>query len=341
MVSEIPLPTIPPLPLAGAAPFTARLGRPLRAAPSITTLQVNVGYVCNLACRHCHVESSPARTAPDDNMDETTARRVVEWALAHDEITTVDLTGGSPEMNPSFRWMVETIAASGRKVMDRCNPTIIEHVDRATGAGYEWLPKFLARHEVEVVASMPCYLEENVDRQRGRGAYEDSVEGLRRLNGVGYGREERLVLDLVYNPGGPHLPPPQARLEADYRRELRARFGIEFTALFTITNMPIKRWRHELEREGRLEGYMSLLAGAFNAATVGALMCRRMISVDPRGRIYDCDFNQAIGLETPGSRGRYLWDFTARDLAGRAIATGDHCFGCTAGAGSSCGGALA
>jgi radical SAM/Cys-rich protein len=329
------------LPILNGTRFRAHFDTPLRSAPTISTLQINIGYVCNLACRHCHVESSPARTAPGDNMDEPTARRVVDWILAHPEIRTIDVTGGSPEMNPSFRWMVETFSDAGLHVMDRCNPTIIEHVDRDTGEGYGWVPGFLARHRVEVVASLPCYLEDNVERQRGKGSYDASIEGLRRLVDVGYGKDPDLLLNLVYNPNGAHLPPPQESLEADYKRELGERFGLVFNELWTIANMPISRWRRELERAGKLEPYMSTLIDAFNATTVGGLMCRHQISVDPRGRLYDCDFNQAIGLKARGSDGRFLWDYTADDLADRVIATDDHCYGCTAGAGSSCGGALA
>ncbi|MCP3904233.1 MAG: radical SAM/Cys-rich domain protein [Planctomycetes bacterium] len=321
--------------------FRTQFATELRAAPRISTLQVNIGYVCNLACRHCHVESSPARTGPEDNMDEPTVRRVVEWVLAHPEIEMVDLTGGSPEMNPAFRWMVETIARSGRRVMNRCNPTIIEHVDRATGVDYAWVPAFLAEHRVEVVASMPCYLEDNVDRQRGRGAFGASIEGLLKLVDVGYGRDPALRLNLVYNPVGPHLPPPQAGLETDYKRELQERFGLVFNELWTITNMPIKRWRNELERAGKLESYMRTLIEAFNESTIDGLMCRHQISIDPAGRLYDCDFNQALAMRTPGSEDRFLWDYTAAELSDRVIATDDHCYGCTAGAGSSCGGALA
>ena len=328
------------LPILNGTSFRAKFDTDLVAADRISTLQINLGYVCNLACRHCHVESSPKRTAAGENMDEITARRVVDWALGHPQIRTVDLTGGSPEMNPNFRWVVETLVAHGRHVMDRCNPTIIVHVERRTGADYAWVPAFLAKHGVEVVASLPCYLEENVERQRGRGSYNASIEGLRRLVEVGYGRDPGLVLNLVYNPVGPCLPPPQASLEVDYKRELKSRFGVVFNELWTITNMPIKRWRHELERTGELERYMSTLIEAYNESTVEGLMCRHQINVDPQGRLFDCDFNQALELSTPGSSGRHLWDYSADELADRVIATGDHCFGCTAGSGSSCGGAL-
>jgi radical SAM/Cys-rich protein len=287
------------LPILNATRFRARFATELRAKPRLTTLQLNVGYVCNLACRHCHVESSPARSGPEDNMSEATARRIVEWAARQPSIETVDITGGSPEMNPSFRWMVESFRGLGLRVMDRCNPTIIGHVDRATGAGYEWVPDFLAMHEVTVIASMPCYLQDNVEKQRGKGSYDASVAGLRRLNAVGYGCDPRLTLNLVYNSVGATLPPSQESLEADYQRELRGRFGIIFNELWTIANMPIARWRHELERTGNLERYMQLLIGAYNPATIDGLMCRGQINVDPHGRLHDCDFNQAIGLRTP------------------------------------------
>jgi len=329
------------LPILNGTRFRARFETELRAAPVISTLQINIGSICNLACRHCHIESSPARTAPEDNMDVPTARRIVEWALRHESIRTVDITGGSPEMNPSFRWMVRELHAAGRHVMDRCNPTIIDAVDHRTSERFDWVPEFLAAHRVEVVASMPCYLRENVERQRGKGSYDASVEGLRKLNAVGYGIDRSLRLNLVYNPSGASLPPPQESLEIDFKRELKERFGLVFNELWTITNMPIARWRHELERTGQLGPYMSTLIDAYNPATVDGLMCRHQISVDPQGRMYDCDFNQAIGLRAPGLENRFVWDLAPAQLASRIIATGDHCYGCTAGAGSSCGGALA
>ena len=329
------------LPIVQARKFRRRFETELRSAPTISTLQVNIGYVCNLACTHCHVESSPARTAAQDNMDWPTARRVVAWAVAQPEITTVDLTGGSPEMNPNFRWVVETLRDHGLHVMDRCNPTIIEHADPRTGLEYAWIPPFLAANQVEVVASLPCYQRDNVETQRGRGSFNASIEGLRKLVAAGYGTDPALRLNLVYNPVGPHLPPPQETLVEDYRRELDRRFGIVFNELWTMANMPIKRWRHQLERDAKLEQYMADLTEAYNPATVGGLMCRHQISVDPQGRLYDCDFNQALGLRTPTLESTFLWELTARELGNRAIATDDHCYGCTAGCGSSCGGAIA
>ena len=328
------------LPILNGTHFKAHFEAQLRAAGTITTLQINIGYVCNLACHHCHVESSPARTRPQDNMDEATAKRVIQWTLIQPSLTTVDITGGSPEMNANFRPMVETFHAHGLHVIDRCNPTIIEYVDKKTGEEYAWVAQFLAANQVEVVASMPCYSQENVDAQRGRGAYDDSVAGLLKLNAVGYGIEPSLPLNLVYNPVGPHLPPPQDVLEVDYKRELKQRFGLVFNELWTITNMPIKRWRHQLERQGQLETYMSLLIDNYNPDTIDGLMCRHQISIDPQGRLYDCDFNQALGMGTPGLEAAFIWEQTTDDLAERMIATGDHCYGCTAGCGSSCGGAI-
>ena len=328
------------LPILDGTPFHARFETELRTAPAIRVLQVNIGYVCNLACHHCHVESSPARTSPQDNMDELTSRRVVSWALSQPGIDTVDITGGSPEMNPHFHWMVETVRGAGLHVIDRCNPTIIGYTDRRSGADYAWVPEFLAQHKVEVIASMPCYLEDNVDAQRGRGAYDASVQGLLELNRVGYGRDAELRLNLVYNPVGPHLPPSQDSLETDFKRELADRFGIVFNELWTITNMPIKRWRHQLERDGQLEPYMQLLMDAYNPGTIEGLMCRHQISIDPQGYLYNCDFNQALGLRVPGLERRRLWDVSADDLADRLIATDDHCYGCTAGCGSSCSGSI-
>lgn len=330
-----------PLPVLPQDAFEKRIGGDgLRAATVITTVQLNVGRACNLACRHCHVESSPTRSGADENLQAETAERILDWLAHNPGVETLDLTGGSPEMNPNFRRLVAGARGLGLHVMDRCNPTILTHSDNG-GAGYDWAPRFLAEHQVEVVASLPCYLEDNVRAQRGRNAYDDSIEGLRRLNQVGYGVDPRLRLNLVYNPVGAHLPPPQARLADDYRRELRERFGLVFNELWTITNMPITRWRDELARQGKLQAYLQLLVDAFNPATVDGLMCRSQVHVDCQGMLFDCDFNYAIGLPTPGRERERLWDVTLEELAARRIATGDHCYGCTAGAGSSCGGAIA
>ena len=213
-------------------------------------------------------------------------------------------------------------------------------VNKKTGQEYAWVPEFLAANQVQIVASMPCYSQENVDAQRGRGAFDDSIAGLLKLNAAGYGTDPSLRLNFVYNPVGPHLPPSQEALEVDYKRELMERFGLVFNELWTITNMPIKRWRHQLERDGQLEPYMGLLIDSFNPDTIDGLMCRHQISIDPQARLYDCDFNQALNMKTRGLEATYLWEVTADDLAERVIATDDHCYGCTAGSGSSCGGAI-
>jgi radical SAM/Cys-rich protein len=273
-------------------------------------------------------------------MSEETARKLVAWTLGQETIGTVDFTGGSPEMNPNYRWMVSAFVAGGRHVITRCNPTIIEFRERKTREDYSWVPGFFAQHRLEVIASLPCYLEENVDRQRGKGAYEGSIRGLRALNAAGYGRDPSLPLNLVYNPVGPSLPPHQKDLEADYKRELEVRFGIVFSRLWTITNMPIQRWRRDLERSGELDRYMSKLIDAFNPETLSALMCRQLVNVGPDGRVYDCDFNQALQLPVRGLEDRFIWDLELSALVDRDIVTGDHCYGCAAGAGSSCAGTL-
>lgn len=307
----------------------ARHGLALRRAP-LHTLQVNVGRQCNQTCRHCHVDAAPWRT---EMMDEPTAGRVAEWIRAH-RPAVVDITGGAPELSAHFRFLVETARACGCQVIDRNNLTIIE------AGSFGWLPEFLAAHEVEIIASLPCYLEENVNAQRGDGVFDKSIRALRKLNAVGYGT--RLPLNLVYNPLGPKLPPPQAELEADYKSELRERFGVEFTHLYTITNQPIARFAEELRSRGEWDAYLELLATAFNPATVDGVMCRRTLSVGWRGELYDCDFNQMLGLQLrEQGRPLFLWDVTPAALTDRAILTGEHCLACTAGAGSSCGGALA
>ena len=313
--------------------FAARLSSEglgaLRRART-TTLQVNIGLRCNLACHHCHVESGPKR---DEALDSRGIDRILELLARSPDVDTLDLTGGAPEMHPDFRRLVSGARALGRRVIDRCNLTILHE------PGQEDTAAFLASEGVHVVASLPCYSLENVEAQRGRGVFDGSVRALQALNALGYG-QGALALDLVYNPVGPSLPPPQATLEADYREALEREFGIVFDALLTITNMPIKRFAHALARDGRDREYMDLLIANFNAETVPGLMCRHQLSVDHRGRIYDCDFNQALGLEIPGPT-RTIFDLeTLQDLDERAIATASHCFGCTAGAGSSCGGAL-
>ena len=301
---------------------------PLRRGRT-TTLQVNVGKRCDLACHHCHVEAGPKRT---EALDEKLAARVLDVLVSSPELDTLDLTGGAPELNPHFRGLVRGARALGRRVIDRCNLTVLFE------PGQEDTAEFLAREGVEVVASLPCYTAANVDAQRGKRVYERSLEGLRWLNALGYGAGLRL--DLVYNPLGASLPPPEKQLEADYRRELGA-LGVRFDRLLTLTNMPIKRFARELTRRGESEAYLSLLVNHFNPATLDALMCRHTLSVAYDGQLYDCDFNQALELPLAG-RSTSLFELDAVEaLSGRPIATGTHCFGCTAGAGSSCGGALA
>ena len=295
---------------------------------TLRTLQINVGRKCNQACRHCHVDAGPWRP---EMMNSKVAHRVGEWIRTH-RPEVVDITGGAPELSEHFRYFVETARDCGCHVIDRNNLTIIET------PAFGWLPEYLAAHQVEVVASLPCYLEENVNAQRGDGVFEKSIRALKNLNAVGYG--EALPLNLVYNPIGPKLPPPQAELEADYKRELRERYGIEFTGLFTITNQPIARFAEDLRSHGKWDEYLELLANSFNPATVAGLMCRTTLSVGWRGEIYDCDFNQMLNLQLKDGQPLLLWQITPADLEDRPIATGTHCFACTAGCGSSCTGAV-
>ena len=303
---------------------------PLRAT-GVEVLQVNVGKLCNQTCRHCHVDAGPERREVMSR--ETMA--VCLGVLARADIPTLDVTGGAPELNPHFRWLVAEACGMKRNVIDRCNLTIL------LAPGFEDLPEFLAERRVEVVASLPCYQPENTDWQRGEGVFEKSITALRRLNGVGYGRPESgLVLTLVYNPVGPSLPPPQPGLEAAYRRELAARYDVAFNRLFTITNMPISRFLDDLVREGRLEEYMEKLAAAYNPAAAAGVMCRTTLSVGWDGRLYDCDFNQMLELPLLPGLPRHIRDFDAGRLAGRDIVTGRHCYGCTAGSGSGCQGAI-
>ena len=294
-----------------------------------TTLQVNVGKRCDLACHHCHVESGPKRS---EAMDEGLAARVLAVLAANPVLDTLDLTGGAPELNPHFRMLVRGGRALGRRVIDRCNLTVLFE------PGQEDTAEFLAAEGVDVVASLPCYTPDNVDAQRGKRVYERSLAALRRLNALGYGGGLRL--DLVYNPLGATLPPPQANLELDYRRELGV-LGVRFDRLLTITNMPIKRFARDLARRGESAAYQSLLVNHFNPDTVDALMCRSTLSVAYDGQLYDCDFNQALELPLGGRRTTLFEVDDVETLAALPIATASHCFGCTAGAGSSCGGALA
>ena len=315
--------------VSGFAARLARHGFELRRT-RLETLQINVGRRCNQACRHCHVEAAPWRT---EMMDAGTYGRIAEWIQKYAP-PVVDITGGAPELSEWFRPLVEVARGAGCRVIDRNNLTILME------AGFEDLPEFLARNRVEIVASLPCYSAENVRRQRGNGVFERSIEGLRRLNAVGYGSE--LPLHLVYNPVGASLPGPQAELEADYREALRSEFGIEFTGLYTITNQPIARFAEDLRTQGRLEEYQNLQVNSFNPATLDGLMCRSTLSVGYRGELFDCDFNQMLGMAAGGqaSGTRYLWEITPGALEGAPIATGEHCYACTAGAGSSCTGSL-
>ncbi|MFN0246665.1 MAG: arsenosugar biosynthesis radical SAM (seleno)protein ArsS [Kofleriaceae bacterium] len=305
---------------------------PLRRR-SVTTLQANLGMRCNMACLHCHVEAGPERT---EEMTREIAERVVTLIETHASVSLLDLTGGAPELNPHFRWMVTSVRALGRRVIDRCNLTVLFE------PGQEDLAEFLADNQVEVVASLPCYSPTNLEKQRGRGAFDKSIEALQQLNKLGYGRPDSpLRLSLVYNPVGPTLPPAQASLEATYKAQLSAHFGIEFHELFTITNMPIKRFDHALRRDGKLEDYLGLLEHNFNPAAADAVMCRSLLSIGYDGTVYDCDFNQMLELPL-GARRMTVWDLDDLNrLDGAPITTDTHCLGCTAGAGSSCGGALA
>jgi len=299
----------------------------------LDTLQVNVGYRCNQSCVHCHVNAGPSRT---EEMSREIADVVLAF-LARRHITTLDITGGAPELNPQFRTLVRAARQMGVRVMDRCNLTIL------AVPGQEDLADFLAGHEVEIVASMPCYLEDNVDRQRGKGVFDDSIRGLQKLNALGYGRDGTgLVLNLVYNPQGPSLPPPQEALEADYKRVLGERYGVAFNRLFTLANMPIQRFGAILIAKGELDRYLDLLQHAHVDANLDHVMCRNLISIDWQGYVYDCDFNQMLDLplEHDGRKRVHLSQLIDADIEGDAIRVAGHCYGCTAGQGSSCGGAL-
>lgn len=298
---------------------------------SLTSLQINVGKLCNQTCRHCHVDAGPDRRELMTKDNFLHCLRL----LAESNIQTVDITGGAPEMNPLFEWFVKEVRQLGRHVIDRCNLTIL------TAAGFTHLPQFLADHQVEVVASLPCYLEENCDAQRGDGVFQKSIAALRLLNDLGYGCDgSGLKLSLVYNPVGPSLPPNQQKLEQGYRDQLRQRFGVEFNQLYTITNMPISRFLDDLLLSNRYDEYMTLLVNSFNRDSVSSLMCRSTISIDWQGNLYDCDFNQMLEMPLLELLPRHIRDVRISDLENRSIAVGRHCFGCTAGAGSSCTGSL-
>ena len=316
------------LPLLAATDF------PPLARRVVDTLQVNLGYVCNQTCLHCHVNAGPTRT---EAMTAQTARQVMDY-LEASRATTLDLTGGAPELNANFRSMVAEARSMGVRVIDRCNLTVLFE------PGQEDLARFLAGHRVAIVASLPCYTPELVDRQRGKGVYETSIAAIRKLNGLGYGRADTgLTLDLVYNPQGASLPPPQAQLEADYKRILGEQFGIAFNRLYTLATMPIQRFGSTLVSKGQFNAYMELLRGAHRDENLDGVMCRSLVSIDWRGYLYDCDFNQMLGLPLAlaGRSRPHVSDALGRDLEGNSIVVRDHCYGCTAGQGSSCGGAFA
>lgn len=297
----------------------------------LDTLQVNIGYRCNQTCVHCHVNAGPKRT---EMMDRETMA-LIPQVLERRRLGTLDLTGGAPELHQGFRELVRDARALGVRVIDRCNLTILFE------PGQEDLADFLAAHQVEVVASLPCYSSANVDQQRGKGVFDKSIAALERLNGLGYGVEgSGLALNLVYNPLGPVLPPAQAQLEAAYKRELAEHFGIVFNQLFTLANMPIQRFGSTLISKGQFNDYMRLLKHNYAAANLDNVMCRTLVSVDWQGFLYDCDFNQQLGLPLPGQGRPHLRDLLEDDLSAHGIRVADHCFGCTAGQGSSCGGAL-
>ena len=297
------------------------------------TLQVNVGYLCNQSCTHCHVSAGPNRT---EQMETETAEEIIAF-LNTGRVETLDITGGAPEMNSNFRRLVDAACEKGLSVIDRCNLTILSQ------PGYEDLAEFLAEREVTVVASLPCYLEENVDQQRGKGVYQESIAGLAKLNQLGYGKPgSGLVLDLVYNPLGAVLPPPQAELEATYKDALKKRYGVVFSRLLTLANLPVGRFGSVLQSKGQFADYIDLLRGAHRRENLAAVMCRGLVSIDWQGFAYDCDFNQMLSLPMSygGARRVHIRDLRHAVLEGLPITVRDHCYGCTAGQGSSCGGAL-
>ena len=314
-------------------PLLRQTDFPLLYRKPLEILQVNLGYRCNQSCLHCHVNAGPTRK---ESMNWETVQQVLEL-LRTSKVHTLDLTGGAPELNPHFRYLVETARRMNVRVIDRCNLTILEV------AGQETLAEFLAAQRVEIVASMPCYLQENVDAQRGEGVFTASIRGLQRLNALGYGLEGTgLILNLVFNPQGPSLPPPQAALEADYKAHVKEHYGIQFNQLYTLTNMPIQRFGSMLISKGQFHDYMKLLKSAHREENLDTVMCRNLLSVAWNGEVYDCDFNQMLGipLRLCGRPRVHVKDLLHVDLNGNPISVADHCYGCTAGQGSSCGGAL-
>ena len=300
-------------------------------ARGVTTLQVNIGKMCNQTCTHCHVDAGPDRT---EIMTRETMQDCLN-AIERGNIATLDITGGAPELNPDFEWFVEGARALGTHVIDRCNLTIL------TVPRFKTMPEFLAQNQVEVVASLPCYSEANTDKQRGDGVFEKSIRALKRLNELGYGQADSgLSLTLVYNPGGPSLPPPQAKLENDYRKQLQEQFGIVFTRLITITNLPISRFLEDLVETGRFDEYMQKLIDSYNPAAAEGVMCRDVLSVGWDGQLYDCDFNQMLEMNLEHGMPTHIREFDPATVAKRRIMTGQHCYGCTAGQGSSCQGSI-
>ena len=310
----------------------SKVGVPLLNRKELTTLQINVGKVCNQTCTHCHVDAGPDRR---ESMSAETAAQIIDF-LASSDASTLDITGGAPEMNPNFRMLVEAARKQGKTVIDRCNLTIL------LANGFTYLPDFLAQHQVVVVASLPCYLEENCDAQRGSGVFMKSIEAIGKLNQLGYGQlDSGLQLDLVYNPTGLGLPPDAAQLEKDYKLQLDQRYGIKFNRLLTITNMPVSRFLDDLLKRGKYEEYMEKLVNSFNPQTIDGLMCRTLLSVDWNGYVYDCDFNQMLDLAIMEQGKRlHISQLTDEILHERSISVANHCFGCTAGCGSSCRGTL-
>lgn len=307
--------------------FTETFFEPKIDRISLNTLQINLGKVCNQTCQHCHVDAGPHRK---ESMSLETSLKIMHWVKKY-KISIVDITGGAPELNPNFRKIVVECRNLGIHVIVRCNLTIIFE------KGQEDLSEFYCKNKVELICSMPCYIEENVDSQRGNGVFEKSIIALKKLNSLGYGKREGLLLKLVYNPLGDSLPPSQKELEVEYKVQLKKRFNIEFNELLTITNMPINRFRTFLQRNKKLDDYFLLLRNSYNPETINSLMCRHLISVDWKGFIYDCDFNQMLNMKLSNQK---LWDYSLKELIGKEIKTNDHCYGCTAGSGSSCGGSL-
>ena len=293
----------------------------------LKTIQVNLGYKCNQSCLHCHVNAGPKRR---EMMDKKTIDNVIDFAI-NNNIETVDLTGGAPEINKYFKYMVKELRQHDIHIIDRCNLTILNE------DGMEDLPSFFVKHKIEIIASLPCYIKKNVDRQRGKGVFDESIKILRLLNDIGYGMKKDLILNLVYNPQGPVLPPSQIKLEKEYKSYLRESFDIEFNKLFTITNMPINRFGSTLVSQDKFNSYMKLLKSSFSEKAKENVMCKELISIDYNGNVFDCDFNQMLRMNLSGKE-THIANITKKYLHNREISTGDHCYGCTAGSGSSCGG---